>query len=99
MDGVFWVLIVGIVGWLTGKMIGETGYGQALGGFADGLDVLLGVIGAFMGAYLFLWTLGAGERSSFAGYTFAVLGSIALVGVVRLVSGRYLGSGSHRDAH
>jgi uncharacterized membrane protein YeaQ/YmgE (transglycosylase-associated protein family) len=97
MDGLFWVLIVGVAGWMTGKMIGQTGYGEALGGFADGLDIVFGVVGAFMGGYLFFWVF-SGEISSFSRYTIAILCSIALVGVVRLVSARYLPSSSRWNA-
>jgi uncharacterized membrane protein YeaQ/YmgE (transglycosylase-associated protein family) len=93
MDGLFWVLIIGVTGWLTGKMIGETGYGEALGGYADGLDIIFGIVGAFMAGYLFFWAV-SGEGSSFSRYATAILGSITLVGVVRLVFARYLPSSS-----
>lgn len=91
MDGLFWVLVVGVAGWMTGKMIGETGYGEALGGYTDGLDIILGVLGGFVGGYLFFWVL-SGEVSSFVRYTIAIICSITLVGVVRLVFARYLPS-------
>ncbi|MGH7826337.1 MAG: GlsB/YeaQ/YmgE family stress response membrane protein [Candidatus Binatia bacterium] len=90
---VFWVLLVGVTGWLAGKLIGEKGYGEALGGYADGLDIVLGIVGASMGGYLLLGAVG-GEVSSFSRYATAILGSITLVGVARLVSARYLSSGS-----
>jgi len=93
MDGLYWLLMVGITGWLTGKMIGETGYGEALGGYADGLDIVLGIVGASMGGYLFFGAA-SGAGSSFSNYATAILGSITLVGVVRLVSARYLPSSS-----
>jgi uncharacterized membrane protein YeaQ/YmgE (transglycosylase-associated protein family) len=89
MDGLFWVLMVGVTGWLTGKVIGEMGYGKALGGYADGLDIIFGIAGASMGVYLFFWAV-VGEGSLFSRYTTAILGSITLVGVVRLISARYL---------
>ena len=93
MDGLFWVLMVGVTGWLTGKIIGETGYGEALRDYADGLDIVLGIVGASMGGYLYFGAA-SGEGSSFSNYATAILGSIALVGVVQLVSARYLPSSS-----
>ncbi len=93
MNGLFWLLMVGVTGWLTGMIIGETGYGEALGGYADGLDIIFGIVGASLGGYLFFWAV-SGEGSSFSRYATAILGSIALVGVVRLVSARYLSSSS-----
>ena len=90
MNGIFWIVSGGITGWLTGKLIGEKGYGKLLGGYAtNGLYILLGIVGASIGGYLFFWAV-IGEGSSFSGYATAVLGSIALVGLVRQISAGYL---------
>lgn len=90
MNGLFWILMVGVTGWLTGKMIGEEGYGKVLrGGYADGLDILLGAIGASIGGYL-LSVVVMGDGSSFSRYATAILGAITLVGVVRLISAKCL---------
>ncbi len=89
MNGIFWILAGGITGWLTGKLIGEKGYGKVLGGYAtNGLDIVFGIVGASIGGYLFFWAV-IGEGSSFSRYASAVLGSITLVGFVRQVSARY----------
>ncbi len=89
MNGIFWILVVGVAGWLTGKIIGEDGYGEALSSNATkGLDVLLGIVGASIGGYLFFWAV-IGEGSSFSRYGTAVLGSITFVGVARLLSARW----------
>lgn len=93
MNALFWVLMVGVAGWLTGKIIGEEGYGEILGGYADGLDIIFGIVGASIGGYLFSWAI-IGEGSSFSRYGTAILGSITLVGVARLVSVRYSPSSS-----
>ena len=85
MNGIFWFLVGGMTGWLTGKLIGEKGYGKLLlGGYAGSLDIFLGVVGASIGGYLFFWAV-IGEGSSFSSYA-AILGSITLVGTCRLVS-------------
>lgn len=92
MNGLFWVLVVGITGWLTGRLTGERGYGKALlGGYASGLDILLGIVGASFGGYLFFWAV-IGQGSQLSSYATAMLGSVTLVGLARLISARYLPS-------
>jgi uncharacterized membrane protein YeaQ/YmgE (transglycosylase-associated protein family) len=95
MDGLlFWVLIVGVTGWLTGRLMGEPGYGEVLERYADGLDVVLGTVGAAFAGYLFFGAI-RGEDSSVSRYATAILGSMTLVGIARLVSARYLPFSSH----
>lgn len=54
MNGIFWILVGGVTGWLTGELIGEKGYGKVLErGYAKGLDIVFGIIGASLGGYLF----------------------------------------------
>lgn len=87
MGGIYWFLIVGIAGWFSGKMIGEAGYGKA--SYADGLDILLGILGASIGGYLYFWVfMGQGSDSSV--YVTTVLSSVALVAIARLISATYL---------
>jgi uncharacterized membrane protein YeaQ/YmgE (transglycosylase-associated protein family) len=88
MNGLFWVLVAGGCGWLTGKIIGGKGYGETLGSNATkGLDILLGIVGAGIGSYLFSWAI-SGEGTSFNRYTAAILASMTLVGVSRQLSER-----------
>jgi uncharacterized membrane protein YeaQ/YmgE (transglycosylase-associated protein family) len=87
MDAIFWVLVTGVAGWLTGKLIGEKGYG-ALRGYTGGLDILFGIVGASLGGYLYFWTVIGG--SLFSIIATVILGSITFVGVLRLISGRLL---------
>jgi len=54
MYGIFALLMVGVARWWTGNMIGEEGYGEILEGFTGGLDVIFGVVGAYVGSYFFL---------------------------------------------
>ena len=90
MSGIFWILVGGITGWLTGMFMGEQGYGKSLlGGYARSLDIALGIVGASFGGYLFFWAV-IGEGSSFSRYATAIFGSVTLVGVVRLISTRNL---------
>jgi uncharacterized membrane protein YeaQ/YmgE (transglycosylase-associated protein family) len=88
MSGIFWILVGGITGWLTGTFMGQQGYGKSLlGGYARSLDIALGILGASFGGYLFFWAV-IGESSSFSSYATAILGSMTLVGLVRLISAR-----------
>jgi uncharacterized membrane protein YeaQ/YmgE (transglycosylase-associated protein family) len=90
MSSILWILVGGITGWLTGKLIGEKGYAKGLsGGYTRSLDIFFGVVGASIGGYLFFWAV-IGEGSSFSRYATAVFGSITLVGLVRQVSVEYL---------
>ena len=94
MDAIVSTLMGAIIGWLTGKLIGEKGYEKVLlGDYASGLDIIFGIVGASFGGYLFFWAV-IGEGSSFSRYATAILGSITLVGVVRLISATTLASGS-----
>jgi uncharacterized membrane protein YeaQ/YmgE (transglycosylase-associated protein family) len=88
MNAIVWILLGAMTGWLTGKLIGGKGYAnQLLGGYTSSLDIFLGVMGAFIGGYLFFWTT-IEEGSLFINYATAILGSISLVGACRLISER-----------
>jgi uncharacterized membrane protein YeaQ/YmgE (transglycosylase-associated protein family) len=86
MNVMLWMLAGGITGWLTGKIIGRKGYGDALyPGYVKLLDIFLGIIGASIGGYLFFWSV-IGEATPTSDIATAVLGAIALVGLLRQFS-------------
>jgi uncharacterized membrane protein YeaQ/YmgE (transglycosylase-associated protein family) len=88
MSVIFWILVGGMTGWLTGTFMGEQGYGKRLlGAYARSLDILLGIVGASFGGYLFFWAV-IEESSLFSRYVTALFGSATLVGFVRLISAR-----------
>ena len=90
MSGIFWILVGGMTGWLTGTFMGEQGYGKKLlGRYARSLDIVLGIVGASFGGYLFFWAV-IGEGRSFSRYATAIFGSVTLVELVRLISARNL---------
>jgi hypothetical protein len=96
MNGIPGILIGGMTGWLTGKSIGEKGYGKFLSaGYARSLDVFFGAIGASFGSYLYFWAVN-GEHTKFGKYATMALGSVGLVGTCRLVSLMYFPSLSDR---
>jgi uncharacterized membrane protein YeaQ/YmgE (transglycosylase-associated protein family) len=74
-----WVIIGLIAGWLTGKVTRGAGYG-CLG------DVVLGMVGAVIGGWIFdkLGILGDGFLFSLAA---AVVGAVVLVSIARLFAG------------
>ena len=89
MNGIIWLFVVSAAGLLTGKILGEDGYGEALSSHGTtGLDIFLGIVGGSVGGYLFFWAV-AGAGSSFSRYGTAVLGAITFVGVARALCARW----------
>ncbi len=71
-----WFLLVGLVaGWLAGKIMKGSGYG-VIG------DIVLGVVGAFVGGFLFR-LLGLRAYGLIGSIVTATVGAIALVALVR----------------
>jgi len=95
MNGMFWILVGGVTGGLTGILLGEKGYGKVLScGCALSFDMFFGVVGAFcmhssFGVFL-------GDGSLISDYGTALMGAIILVGICRLVSETYFRSPTYR---
>jgi uncharacterized membrane protein YeaQ/YmgE (transglycosylase-associated protein family) len=77
----WWILVGLIAGWATGKIMKGSGYGAIL-------DILLGLIGAFIGERIAL-ALGISPVGGLL-YTIllAIVGAVLLVFLVRLITGR-----------
>src|SRR3989442_14320209 len=71
MNGIFWIVLGGMTGWLTGTLMGKEGYGKrSLGGYTRSLDIFFGVVGDSIGGFFFfLGVMGGG------GVFFGVLGA------------------------
>ena len=96
MNWIFWFAIGALSGWLTGKLLGEKGYGKVVStSCARGLDIFFGVVGISIGQYLPVWTV-PGSGTLFGYAVTAVLGAAGCVGICRLVSERYFRSPSYR---
>jgi uncharacterized membrane protein YeaQ/YmgE (transglycosylase-associated protein family) len=96
MNGMFWLLIGGIAGCLTGVWLGERGSGKVFStSCTRSLDVLFGVAGAAIGQYICYWAV-AGQGTMFSGFGATILGATALVGICRLVSALCFRSPSYR---
>jgi len=74
-----WFLIVGVVaGWLAGKLVRGGGFGLVG-------DLAVGVVGAFIGGFLFR-VLGASAGGGLIGsIAVATIGAVVLLVVVRLI--------------
>jgi uncharacterized membrane protein YeaQ/YmgE (transglycosylase-associated protein family) len=74
-----WLIIGLIAGWLAGKLSRGRGYGCLT-------DIVLGILGAFLGGWIFskVGIFGGGFIFSLAA---ATVGAVILVGIVHLVAG------------
>jgi uncharacterized membrane protein YeaQ/YmgE (transglycosylase-associated protein family) len=74
-----YILVVGLIaGWATGKIMKGSGYGVIF-------DILLGIVGAFIGSRV-LGLLGVATGGGLiASILVAIIGAVILVALVRLV--------------
>lgn len=74
-------LIIGaIVGWLAGKIMSGRGYGLIW-------DIVLGIIGAVVGGFVFSTLLGIQPTGLVVSFIISLLGAIIVVGAVHLLRG------------
>jgi uncharacterized membrane protein YeaQ/YmgE (transglycosylase-associated protein family) len=72
-------LILGaIVGWLAGLIMKGSGFGLIW-------DIVLGVLGAFLGGFLFSLIFGTQPSGLVIDFIVALIGACILVGVVHLI--------------
>jgi uncharacterized membrane protein YeaQ/YmgE (transglycosylase-associated protein family) len=75
---IVWFLLVGLVaGWLAGKITSGSGFG-VLG------DIVIGVIGAFVGGFLFR-LVGISAGGTLGSIIVATIGAVVLVLIVRAI--------------
>ena len=80
MEGMVWLVVGLIVGWLGGLVMKGSGYGLVG-------DVLVGILGAVAGALVFVFIVPADERTGFIGTVVVALISAAVfVGAARLLT-------------
>jgi uncharacterized membrane protein YeaQ/YmgE (transglycosylase-associated protein family) len=86
LSTVIWWLVVGLIaGFLASLVMRGGGYG-IVG------DIIVGIIGAFIGGWLFS-LLGIGSGGFIGSIIIAFIGACILIAVLRLVSGRMGGRG------
>lgn len=72
-------LIMGaIVGWLAGKVMSGHGYGVIW-------DIVLGVVGSFVGGFLFSLIFGTAPTGLIISFIVAFIGACLLVALVRVI--------------
>ncbi len=80
MMGTIWFLIIGAVaGWAAGKIMRGHGFGIWV-------DIIVGVVGAFIGGFA-LSLLGLNSYGIIGQLITSIIGSVILLWVVRLFSG------------
>ena len=73
-----WLVIGGVAGWLTGKLMRGAGYGILM-------DLILGLVGAVLGGWIF-GLLRIPVSGLVGGLASATVGSVALVAMARTFS-------------
>ena len=82
VEPVVWLVIGLIAGWLAGLVMKGSGYGL-IG------DILVGILGGAVGAWLFVFIVPADQRSGLVGtIVVAVIGAAVFVGLARLLTRR-----------
>ncbi len=81
MLNILWWIIVGLIaGWLTGKVMKGSGFG-VIG------DIVIGILGALAGGFLFSHLGFAGSGGLLYSIFVAFLGAVILTWLFRLVTG------------
>jgi uncharacterized membrane protein YeaQ/YmgE (transglycosylase-associated protein family) len=84
LDLIGWLIIGAIAGWLASMVMGRGGYGLVG-------DIVVGIIGAFIGGFVARLLNVAGPAAadpfSWVSLIFAIVGAIILIAVVRALTG------------
>jgi len=82
MEPITWIVIGLIAGWLAGLVMKGSGYGLVG-------DILVGLLGGVVGAWLFVFIVPADERTGLIGTAVvAVIGAAVFVALARLLTRR-----------
>jgi uncharacterized membrane protein YeaQ/YmgE (transglycosylase-associated protein family) len=94
MNVIFRIVVGGITGWLTGKLVEIEGREKVV---SEGhvLDMIYGIVGGLVGEYLFFWIV-VGKGNALSDFATTVLGSITAVGVARSLVARWRRAQSYR---
>lgn len=75
-----WIVIGGLAGWIGSKIMGTDQQQGIL------LNIIVGVVGAFLGGWILSFFLDMSSPSKFATFLTAIFGSVVLLWVVKLVT-------------
>jgi uncharacterized membrane protein YeaQ/YmgE (transglycosylase-associated protein family) len=81
-----WLLVGLIAGWLAGQFMKGGGYGLVG-------DIIVGIIGAFVGGVLFGFLMPGSSVGLIGSIVVAFIGAVVLIAILRMVSGRSRSSG------
>jgi uncharacterized membrane protein YeaQ/YmgE (transglycosylase-associated protein family) len=82
MEPITWLVIGLIAGWLAGLVMKGSGYGLVG-------DIVIGILGGVVGAWLFMFIVPSDARSGLVGITIvAVLGAAVFVTLARVLTRR-----------
>lgn len=79
---VFWIIVGIVAGFLAKSVVPGEGPGGVLG------DLIVGILGAFIGGWLFINFLGHSYKGWMGSTAVAFVGAVVLLVVLRAVSGR-----------
>jgi uncharacterized membrane protein YeaQ/YmgE (transglycosylase-associated protein family) len=78
MQLIGFVILGGIAGWLAGRLMSGHGYGVIW-------DVVLGIVGSFVGGWVFSLIFGTKPTGLIISFIVALIGSVVLVAILHLV--------------
>lgn len=82
MEPLIWIVLGLIAGWLAGLVMKGSGYGLVG-------DIVVGILGAIVGAWLFIFIVPVEQRSGLAGtIVVALIGAVVFVGLARVLTRR-----------
>lgn len=82
MNIIIWLIMGGIIGWLASLIMKSSGQQGII------MNVVVGIVGAMIGGWLFGPMLGAapmGEGFDFMSFVVALLGAIVLLAIINLI--------------
>lgn len=86
MNVIVWLVVGGLIGWVASIVMGTSGRQGII------LNVVVGIVGAFLGGWLLSGFFGATTINegnfSVAGLFVSFLGAVILIALVKLVHGR-----------
>ena len=82
MSIIAWLVLGAIAGFIASKIVDKTGQGLLI-------DIVLGIVGAFVGGYVFS-LLGAAPITGFNLYSMvvAIIGAVIVLAIYHAISGR-----------
>ncbi len=82
MGIIAWIVLGGIAGWIASMLMHTDGSQGII------MNVVVGIVGAFIGGFIFNFFGGAGTTGfNFYSLGVAVIGSVVLIWILRLVRG------------